>query len=82
MFDHGVDVVGNEINIALRSRPIASPMAQMVVTDDRNVEVFNEEGGKVLIVTRGRCIYDVHSGREWGHQKADEVRGCLDNFIG
>ena len=70
MFDHGIDVVGYEINITLRSRPIAPAVAQMVVSDDGDVEVFNEEGGQVLIVTGGRCIYDVCSGRNGGPQKS------------
>ena len=48
--DQGNDVVRFKVDQALRSWTVASPMTQVVVAYDSDIEVFGEEGGKVLVV--------------------------------
>ena len=48
--DQGNDVVRFKVDQALRSWTVASPMTQVVVAYDSDIEVFSEEGGKVFVV--------------------------------
>ena len=51
MLDQGPDKVSLKVHQALSPGPFAPAVPQVVVADDRDVEVFRQEGGEVFIVT-------------------------------